>query len=67
MVLLHHDLVLVGLVLAWNGELLLLILLLPGLDFDVLFIDEVVIDGTRGEVRGGIGVLLLRDVVNDFV
>lgn len=67
MVLLHHHLVLVGLVLAWNGELLLLMLLLSVLDFDVLFMDEVVVDGTRGEVRGGVGGLLLRNVVDDFV
>lgn len=56
-----------GLVLAWNGELLLLMLLLSVLDFDVLFMDEVVVDGSRGEVRGGVGELLLRNVVNDFV
>ena len=70
MVLLHQHLVLVGLELAWNGELLLLMFLLLSvlsLDFDVLFMDEVVVDGTRGEVRGGVGGLLLRDVVDDFV
>ena len=67
LVLLHCLLVLVGLVLAWNGELLLLMLLLSVLDFDVLFMDEVVVDGSRGEVRGGVGELLLRNVVNDFV
>jgi len=42
-------------------------LLLSVLDFDVLFMDEVVVDGTRGEVRGGVGGLLLRNVVDDFV
>jgi hypothetical protein len=66
LLLLHQHLVLVALKLAWNGELLLLMLLLS-LDFDVLFMDEVVVDGTRGEVRGGVGGLLLRNVVDDFV
>jgi len=44
-----------------------LLLSVLSLDFDVLFMDEVVVDGTRGEVRGGVGGLLLRNVVDDFV
>lgn len=67
MVLLHRHLALVGLVLARDGELFLFLLLLSILNFQVLLMDEVVVDGTRGEVRRGVGELLLRNVVDDFM